>query len=935
MVHQGVGEVEEAHERPKQDMRFGYLSLGFAGGEEVCRPGAREAIFAFSLPSPHVWFLLEFRSFFLVKPPMRWLGVVVLILVAATAASAQPLLARRALAEWISDLDDKDALVREEALEVLAQLGPAAKDSVPKLERMLKDELPTCREKAAHALWKVAGRKEPAVTMFTSAAKAGNGARRIQAVQKLRELGVPAADVLPVLFDLLGDADALAQGQVYNQLREIGTDAVLALAAALPKSSAVKREQLLTAAAVLTPTSRPLIPVLQGMLADASAADRLVIVRTLRTIDPNNPNIRTQLIELARSSEVGVRRDALTLAFNIEGARELEPTFRAALKETDPALRAKAAQALFDLDAKHLNEVLPVLVAVVKEPGGLDGLNAAAAAMQRIGPEGKSAIPALVAALKRPEMQGYHFVVANALARMGPDAVPAVLPWLKDKDVSLRNAAQTVLQNASSEAAPHLLPLLEGTDRQSIFMVLSWVTRHGPAAAATTPALVKLLRGDDQIIRQQAITALGRIGPAAKEAVPALLEKLDAEMTPLHQRTLVMTLGQIGPDAKAAAPKLTAMLKVEPASLRFNVAEALARIDKGNKDAGATMLELLREPPAARDVQPAELFAALAHHGVKAKSVVEATRACLEKTKTPAIRLINVRAFAQHFGPAAESASLLNELLKEEQPQIRHEAALALARHGEAGKEAVPVLLQMWKGPGSTDAPRALNALAELGPAASPAAEPLLSAWKASADIAERVRLADVLLAIDAAKGKPALDWLREQIADGSFTNYAAALVLCQRDAANPKLLDALLKTVEHEDQPRALAAIDGLGKLGPHGKAALEKLRVIRAGDDPTKRVKAALAVWRIDGDAKAALPVLLAVVEHIPTVITAPGQNLAVIHAFDALGQMGPAAKPAAPKMRQIAAQGAGWSFQATNALNKIEPHTQPSSQPGLPPG
>jgi len=102
-----------------------------------------------------------------------------------------------------------------------------------------------------------------------------------------------------------------------------------------------------------------------------------------------------------------------------------------------------------------------------------------------------------------------------------------------------------------------------------------------------------------------------------------------------------------------------------------------------------------------------------------------------------------------------------------------------------------------------------------------------------------------------------------------------------------------------------------------------------------PAKRVKAALAVWRIDGDAKAALPVLLAVVEHIPTVVTAPGQNLAVIHAFDALGQMGPAAKPAAPKMRQIAAQGAGWSFQATNALNKIEPHTQPSSQPGLPPG
>src|SRR4051794_40959580 len=92
---------------------------------------------------------------------------ILILLSSPLAWAAEPVtFARRPLDSWVADLDDKDPLVREEALEVLAQLGPKAKAAVPKLERLAKAAGEAERRRAAFALWKVDGRAEAAIPVF-------------------------------------------------------------------------------------------------------------------------------------------------------------------------------------------------------------------------------------------------------------------------------------------------------------------------------------------------------------------------------------------------------------------------------------------------------------------------------------------------------------------------------------------------------------------------------------------------------------------------------------------------------------------------------------------------------------------------------------------------------------------------------------------------
>src|SRR5262245_55354907 len=82
-----------------------------------------------------------------------------LALAAALARSAAPpvpvLHAGRPLQAWLADLDDADLLIREEAIEVLGQVGPRAKAALPKLRAYLKDENRPLRTRAALALWRI------------------------------------------------------------------------------------------------------------------------------------------------------------------------------------------------------------------------------------------------------------------------------------------------------------------------------------------------------------------------------------------------------------------------------------------------------------------------------------------------------------------------------------------------------------------------------------------------------------------------------------------------------------------------------------------------------------------------------------------------------------------------------------------------------------
>src|SRR5262245_57854930 len=82
------------------------------------------------------------------------------------------------LKAWIADLKDDDVLVREEAIEVLAQVGAPAKGAAKELQKLLKDKNRSIRSRAALALWKVGGDAKPAVSVLSESLKEATAAVR-------------------------------------------------------------------------------------------------------------------------------------------------------------------------------------------------------------------------------------------------------------------------------------------------------------------------------------------------------------------------------------------------------------------------------------------------------------------------------------------------------------------------------------------------------------------------------------------------------------------------------------------------------------------------------------------------------------------------------------------------------------------------------------
>jgi HEAT repeat protein len=122
-------------------------------------------------------------------------------LVGSVVRAEEPTAAGRPLKEWAADLRSADVLTREEAIEVLAGLGSAAKEFAPAIERLLKDEAATVRRRAALALLRIDGRRGPAVAAVAEMLRDPSRAVRSRAVRLLPRLGADAAGLAPALAE--------------------------------------------------------------------------------------------------------------------------------------------------------------------------------------------------------------------------------------------------------------------------------------------------------------------------------------------------------------------------------------------------------------------------------------------------------------------------------------------------------------------------------------------------------------------------------------------------------------------------------------------------------------------------------------------------------------------------------------------------------------
>jgi HEAT repeat protein len=260
------------------------------------------------------------------------------------------------------------------------------------------------------------------------------------------------------------------------------------------------------------------------------------------------------------------------------------------------------------------------------------------------------------------------------------------------------------------------------------------------------------------------------------------------------------------------------------------------------------------------------------------------------------------------------------ERLQEEKAGLAMEAVEVCGQLGPAAKPAVPVLIRIMRRDAQVPIPvqengqswsmDAARALGRIGPAAAPAVPELRKAL--SDDMANTE--AAKALGLIGPEARSAVPDLEAMIKRGDC-QAEAALAIWRIDGNARRALGVLLPPAKAK---RTLdwRTVQALGEMGPAAAPALPQLRKLlkpkpRGAGDWSMAIRAAEAVWKITGDAKEALPVLVAALGDFDQGVR--GQALEVLAA------MGPAAQEACPAVEKLVGdEQVGTS--AREALRKI---------------
>jgi HEAT repeat protein len=521
---------------------------------------------------------------------------------------------------------------------------------------------------------------------------------------------------------------------------------------------------------------------------------------------------------------------------------------------------------------------------------------------------------------------GTSDAAADALVRIGPDAVPLLLDARASSDVRLHRRAVAVLVRIGAPAAPGLVEALEKKPEEA--RVETALVRMGPAAApalvealkdetkgkeaahvlglmgsrgaAAVPGLIGVLR-DRQApaaVREEAADALGKIGEPVADVVSALTAALKDDKEKVRYQA-AEALRWMGPLAKEAMPALVAALKDEDARTAEKACLALARL--GDALAIRPLMEALQGPRGSVADQAA---LALWQIGPAAKDVVPGLIALLKKPPSESRR---VRTLLLWLGPIAVPG--LADALHDNEATVRQSAAEILGLLGPVARAAVPALAGALQDRMPTVALSAALALTQIDPTRARDAVPRLAdalddaaAAEALADMGSEARAAvPALIAAlkhrekavrDSARhalgriGPPAVPALIDALKSPSegidvLAAEALAVVLPRPKEAVPALRDALQR-----DRTHAAVYARTLGEIGPPARAAIKDLDSLLS--DAAARVEAAVALVRID-PGQTDRP-MSALIEEVKAADEKRART-----AIDALGRLGPAARPA----------------------------------------
>jgi HEAT repeat protein len=517
------------------------------------------------------------------------------------------------------------------------------------------------------------------------------------------------------------------------------------------------------------------------------------------------------------------------------------------LKDDDPALRARALQAIAQFGTRAA-AALPALQEGLRDPDHFKQI----ALIQTLGKIGPPALPALLDCLDREELE---YAVMVALRDVGYPAVPPLRQGLASEDVVLRRRSI------------HGLALL------------------GYFAQSALPMVKQALGDRDALVRVRAATALraidGSIDPGLQVLLEALKDK-DAEIRRLAAAAIVTT------DPRAAAP-VRAALKDDSARVRVQAAHALWRLDRQD----AAFLPVLTEALKDRDDQArADAAKALGEIGTGAKGAIPALLDAVKDTDSPR-HLLGIRESLWALGRMGTEAQAaiptLLVALQDDDAESRGAARVALA--AVAGKDLTGMdsYLDLLRHKNVQVRRSAVGLLTLIQLDAGKDQAPLTAALKPllqDADPTVRLPAADVLAGLGPEQHEAVVRVLMGFLGEpDTMVRWRAAQAL--RRVA-PEALSVLTKGLQDRDPARRRAAAYGLAEIARGGPAPVRELTAALDDGQADVRVQAAFALaWQ---NSTQGVPVLAAALKD-------PEWELRqrAIDGLNALGPRAPAALPA----------------------------------------
>ena len=233
------------------------------------------------------------------------------------------------------------------ALRTLGELGPAAKDELPRIRDALGDPFANVALEAACVVCKLGDDPAPAVRVVTSALGSTNELVPAAAILAIPRMGPAGKQLAPLALGKLADPSPYARhaaaefvgllepaeavravpelaklvtdpvpevrrkvGEVLEKLGPVAAPAAEAVGAALPKEKdTIARDQFVDALVAMGPGAKPAVPGLLPILADASAPVllRAKIAEAVAVADPGSPDLSAALVKLAGDPEVTLR----------------------------------------------------------------------------------------------------------------------------------------------------------------------------------------------------------------------------------------------------------------------------------------------------------------------------------------------------------------------------------------------------------------------------------------------------------------------------------------------------------------------------------------------------------------------------------------------------------------------------------------------------